>query len=197
MPASRRPRPASAARTGYNERVLALLVVIGLRLHVPDGAITDPAWIDRQLAMANQHFALIDVTFEIIGTEPLPESALRVETRGERTAFGARMKGRVIDVFVTSQLDDVDVAGEERFGVAWKVGAKKLVVLSTKAPDRVLAHELGHVFGLPHSDYEISIMNKTKREAPPIEERTFHPDEVVKMKRTLRALLKSKTLAAR
>jgi Matrixin len=197
MRASRRRRRASGARSGYNREVLAFLVVIGLRLHVHD-SIADAAFIERQLAQANHHFAPTGVTFEIVGTEPLPESSLVVEDAVERTSFAALAKGRVIDVFITAQLDDIDVPGEVRFGVAWKFGAdKKLVILSTAAPDRVLAHELGHVFGLPHSKYAISIMNKTKREQPPPEERTFHAKEIAAMKLRLRALLKTRTLENR
>jgi hypothetical protein len=177
--------------------VLALLVVIGLRLHVHE-SIADEAFVERQLAQANYHFAPTGIAFEIVGTEPLPESSLVVEDAVERTSFAALAKGRVIDVFITGQLDDIDVPGEVRFGVAWKFGTdRKLVILSTAAPDRVLAHELGHVFGLPHSKHAISIMNKTKRDQPPLEQRTFHPKELSAMKLRLRALLKSRTLENR
>jgi hypothetical protein len=171
---------------------------IGLRLHVPvtdAGPIATPAWVERQVATANEHFAPLDTAFQIIGVEPLPASAERVEDREERTSFGALTKGRVIDVFVTGHLDDIDTPGAMAFGVTWWVtGDKKLVILSTQAFERTLAHELGHVFGLPHSKYPISIMNKTKREQPPVEERTFHAKELAKMKLRMRALIKNKTL---
>lgn len=171
---------------------------IGLRLHVPvtdAGPIAKAAWIERQLASANEHFAKIDVGFQLIGVEPLPASAERVEDRAERTSFGKRTKGRVIDVFLTGHLDDIDKAGAMAWGVTWWVsGDKKLVIVSTQAKERTLAHELGHVFGLPHSTYPISIMNKTKRDAPPLEERTFHDEELAKMKRRMRALIKNRTL---
>ena len=100
-----------------------------------------------------------------------------------------------IDVFVTAQLDDLDVPGGVIRGVAWPAGARKLVILSTIAPDRVLAHELGHVFGLPHSRYPISIMNKAPREAPPLEQRTFHADELAVMRARLARMLRDKVIA--
>ncbi len=171
---------------------------IGLRLHVPvndAGPIAKPEWIERQVATANEHFASLDVAFQIVGVEPLPPSAERVEDREERTSFGRLTKGRVIDVFITGHLDDIDTAGAMAFGVTWWVtGDKKLVIVSTQAFERTLTHELGHVFGLPHSKYDISIMNKTKREQPPVEDRTFHAKELAKMKLRMRALIKNKTL---
>lgn len=171
---------------------------IGLRFHVPvtdAGPIAKPDWVERQLASANQHFEPIGVAFQIVGVKPLPASAERVEDKQERRSFGPHMKGRVIDVFITGHLDDIDKPGAMAYGVTWWItGNRKLIILSTQALERTLAHELGHLFGLPHSTYAISIMNKTPREEPPIEERTFHEKELAKMKTRLRQLLKAKTL---
>lgn len=81
------------------------------------------------------------------------------------------------------------------YGVTWwTTDDRKLIILLTQAWERTLAHELGHFFGLPHSKYAISIMNKTPREEPPLEERTFHEKELAKMKPPLRQLLRNKTL---
>jgi len=171
---------------------------IGLRLHVPvtdAGPIAQAEWIDRQLGAANKHFEPLDIAFQIVGVEPLPASAERVEDKQERRSFGPLIKGRVIDVFVTGHLDDIDKPGAMAYGVTWwTTGDRKFIILSTQAFKRTLAHELGHVFGLPHSKYAISIMNKTPREVPPVEERTFHEHELVKMKPRLRQLLRDKTL---
>ena len=171
---------------------------IGLRLHVPitdAGPIAAPDWVERQLASANKHFEPLDVAFQIVGVESLPASAERVEDATERRSFAPLIKGRVIDVFVTGHLDDIDKPGEMAFGVTWwTTGDRKFIILSTQGFERTLAHELGHVFGLPHSKYAVSIMNKTPREAPPPEARTFHEKEIVKMKGRLRELLRSRTL---
>ena len=171
---------------------------IGIRLHVPvtdAGPIAAAAWVERQLAAANQHFEALDVAFQIVGVEPLPATAERVEDRAERSAFGARMKGRVIDVFITGHLDDIDKPGAMAYGVTWRPGGdRKLIIVSTQAREHTLAHELGHLFGLPHSKHAVSIMNKTPRDEPPVEDRTFHENEVVKMKARLRGLLRARVL---
>ena len=72
----------------------------------------------------------------------------------------------------------------------------KLVILSTQAWARTLAHELGHVFGLPHSTYPISIMNKSERKDPPPDQRTFDPKELAAMKPRIAYFVKSGALVA-
>jgi hypothetical protein len=170
----------------------------GLRLHVAvgeQGVVAAADWVARQLEFANRHFAAIDVGFQVAGVSTLPASAARIEDASERTSLAPLVAGTVIDVFVTGQLDDIDIKGGIIYGVTWPTGAKKYVIISAMAWERTLAHEFGHVFGLPHSNYAISLMNKRQREKPPLEERTFHPDEIATMKVQLARMLREKVIA--
>ncbi len=170
---------------------LAFHVAVG-----QDGPVATADWITGQLAGANRHFAPLDVGFQIAGVTALAGSAMRVKDRQERNALGATIAGTVVDVFVTGQLDDVDLDGAFVRGVTWPgKGGRKFIILSTEAPERVLAHELGHVFGLPHSRYPISIMNKTPRDEPPIEQRTFADEEIAAMRPQRSRLVRDKALA--
>jgi len=175
-----------------------------IRLHVAvsgepgAGPVAQADWLAAQLSAANRHFAPLDVGFELAGVDALPASASHVATRHDRDAVAAgRLTGRAIHVFVTGQLDDIDKPGDAIRGVTWRVrgGDRKYVILSTVAPERVLAHELGHVFGLPHSSYAISIMNKTVRADPPPEQRTFADEEISAMRPVLERLLHDRALA--
>ena len=171
----------------------------GLAFHIAvgeDGPIATADWITAQLAGANRHFAPLDVAFQITGVTALPAAAVRVKDRKERDALGATIAGTVVDVFVTGQLDDVDLDGAFARGVTWRgKGGRKFVIISTQAPERVLAHELGHVFGLPHSRYPISIMNKTPRDEPPVEQRRFADEEIAAMQAQRARLVRDKVLA--
>jgi hypothetical protein len=172
---------------------------IGIAMHIAvdgdDKAVATAKWMDGQLEQANKQFEKLDVGFKIVSVDALPSSAVRVENRKERDSFAPQVKGTVIHVFVTAHLDDIDKPGDYIYGVAWRArGDTKFIILSTMAWDRTLAHELGHVFGLPHSSYPISIMNKTDRKDPPIEQRRFDDREITAMKPRIAWMLRSKKL---
>lgn len=163
-----------------------------IHLHVADGVVT-PAWIGTQVAMANLHFTDVGASFRV--TKVDDQTMERVDTIADRASLKKYVTNKVIHVFVTTRLQDVDIADKEIRGVTLKKDDTKYIILSAIAPDRVLAHELGHLFGLKHSKYAISIMNKTERTEPPMEQRTFAPEEIVTLKANVKRLARSKILA--
>lgn len=180
----------------------AVAVCVGIDLHVVVGEGGEPVqtsgWARDHLKEANRHFAPLGVGFAVTSIAALPEAQRVISTRAERDRLGRRRwaRGRIA-VFVVGQLDNVDEPGVIR-GVHWRDRAKRSrrwVILSSVAPDMVLAHELGHYFGLPHSEYAVSIMNKTRRRAPPLSERTFAPEEIARMRRRLRVMRRGGAIA--
>lgn len=182
--------PVCSDTTAHHHRVKVWLTGEGAN---------DETFLSTQLSRANELFAGIDTCFEM-ETAPLPGVATRVSTRAERDGLGrGRFARGVVHVFVVDRLDDVDVpadeAGEltEIRGVHWRDRAnrqRRWIILSRISPPHVLAHELGHFFGLPHGTDPQSIMNKTPRFEPPESKRVFVPAELKKMKavgKTMRA----------
>ncbi len=176
----------------------------GIHLHMvvtPEGPAQDVAWVSAQVEQAHRHFALIDTSFEVIAADAVPASELEIDTREERDALGhARFTRGVVHVFVVGRLADVDIAGNEIRGVHWRERGDRThrwVILSKIAGSLVLSHELGHFFGLPHSEYDISLMNKTVRLTPMVSELTFAEPEVVRMRKHRDRMLASKMLLAR
>ena len=173
-----------------------------LHLHVAGddhGLVANPDWLSRQVAAANRHFAALAVGFQLASVDALPASAMHIETRADRNALAAgRLTSRVIHVFVVGQLDDVDVDGAIAYGVTWRRpdDSRRYLIISVQALERTLAHELGHFFGLPHSSFAISIMNKTERKEPPVEQRTFAEAELSAMRPVLERLVRNKVIVA-
>lgn len=152
-----------------------------------------PAWLAEQLRQANLLFEPLRVGFTLASATPLPPGSTHVKTRLDRDRIGrptwpAVQRQRAISLHLVAQLQDVDIPEDVIRGVHWRDRAqrdRRWIILSAIAPPRVLAHELGHYFGLPHSTYDVSIMNKTPRAEPPYELRTFHEEELQKMRRAV------------
>lgn len=128
-----------------------------------DGApVVDDAWIDAEVAQANAIFAPSGVSFEVRERRALDARFSALETRADRHALGAEMRPGLISVFVVGSLRDVDDPSQMRRGVHWRPaglpGAHFVVVSRIAGPD-VLAHELGHFFGNPHSDVPNDVMS--------------------------------------
>lgn len=190
--ASWRPLDARAATETLAEQVLAATPgcpeaaerCFALRLHVAEDAdgtpVVDARWLLAQVEHANDVFADVAVGFEIDAVLPTNAKYERVLTRRDRDRLGRTSHDRrLIDVFVVAQLANVDDPGDIR-GVHWRDRAKRSdrwIILSAIAPPPVLAHELGHYFGVPHTTAPKSIMNKTGSDPTPFAERRFAPAE--------------------
>lgn len=148
-------------------------IPLALHVVVEDGQpVQTAAWLTVQLEEANRTYASVGTGFEVRSVEPAPASHGHVATRADRDAVGAAVDASPlpVPVYLVAQLDDVDREGEQIRGVHWRRGEQggspSWIIISRIAPPIVLAHELGHRFGLKHSRAAVSIMNKTPRAEP-------------------------------
>ena len=162
---------------------------IGIRLFVAQkgNQLAQPAsWFTAQLKRSNRAFQQFHLCFVVHKVEILPPTIWRIASRQERTKLGKdHLQRGFIHVFLVGQLDDVDKPGEQIRGVHWRHPknreTKRWIILSKIAPQIVLAHELGHFFGLPHSKDPTSIMNKRARSIP-MSKRIFPDNERKKIR---------------
>lgn len=181
----------------------ARAVCFGIRVHlsIDNGApYVSPQWLAEQFAFANRMFEPIDVSFELHAAAPINLPPI-IDGRKARNAVSKGITAvRAIDVFVVGALADLEDPRFPLFGVHWrpaKPAGRRYILLASYAWGRTMAHELGHFFGLPHSSYAISIMNKTLRTEPPLEQRRFADEEIPIMQKALRAILKRKEIVPR
>lgn len=164
-------------------------------------AVRDATWVDAQIKHARRLFAAVNVDFYVRSVVPVATSQGDVLTREHRDAFLPEAKSvDGIDLFLVRSLADVDVKGAFIRGVHWRRRddvQHRWVILSSIAQKEVLAHELGHFFGLPHSRYKVSIMNKSPRKSPPWSDRVFAAPEKKKIRVHRDKMLKSGRLRSR
>lgn len=156
--------PASA-----DAKLLTLPLLVHMA-HEEGQPVADEAFLERQLARANEIFAPYGVRFSLREVVVGPAPA-RMETRDDRSSLGAHVRPGVINCFVVASLRDVDEPSRMRRGVHWWSQHHKgvhYVILSAISEPDVLAHELGHYLGNPrHSDTPGNLMSYARGEGLP------------------------------
>ena len=106
------------------------------------------------------------------GGAAVPAEIVTVADRDDLAASAT--PAEVVHVFVVAALADKDEEGAWIRGVHWRYGGtrkalrgRRYVILSRIAGEDTLAHELGHFFGLPHSETDGNLMKTGAATAAP------------------------------
>ena len=127
--------------------------------------VRDEAWIDAQVAEAARLFGGLGVPLRKDGARALDARYARLETREDRDALAAELQAKKINVLIVESLRDVDDPSLYRMGVHWRnrnAPGKHYVIVAASARPTMLAHEIGHYFGLGHSPVADNVMSYTR-----------------------------------
>jgi hypothetical protein len=155
--------------------------------------VREDAWIDAELAEAERLFAPHGVHFAKASRRLAGSVYARLETRADRDGLAAMMRPSVINVFVVRSLKDVDEKERWRMGVHWRPSQRpgeRFIILAANAAPSVLAHELGHFFGNPHSPTPDNVMSYTRTGG----ELFFDAPQIARIRATARRCLQTREL---
>lgn len=168
------PPPSKPAPSAASTRFEAVVHVAEA-----DGRpVADAAYLAQQWARAAALLGTASMAFSPRAAPP-PRSPLprNLVTRADRDALARHAVPGVLNVFVVESLADVDEPGRERMGVHWRAAGTHYVIVATYAvpggracPPQyacgaapgLLAHELGHFFGLGHDSRSDNLMSYTR-----------------------------------
>lgn len=161
-----------------------------------DGApVQDGAWIDAQIARAEQLYAPHGVHLKRAARRTIAEEHANLVTRADRDRLMAFLQPGAINVIVVGTLKDVDEKDRWRSGVHWRPApniARRFIILAATAAPTVLAHELGHYFGNGHSAVTNNVMSYSRTS----EEVFFDDAQIRTIRASARVILQSKEVRA-
>lgn len=114
-----------------------------------------------QRAEADRHYPMLQFQWPT-ATDEVDAKFQTLDTRADRDALRKLLVPHQVNVFFVESLRDVDDRSLYRRGVHWRPAPQpsvRYIIVIRDAPPSVLAHELGHYFGLPHTTTRNNLMS--------------------------------------
>lgn len=127
-------------------------------LHMPTGHAVADAWIAQQVDMANLEYGPAGVHFLVTRTVPLAATDAHMVTAEDYARTFSQSGREAIDLFLMDEIHTAE--GRDLSGVGYSPDPvlAGFVALVSWAEPIALAHELGHYFGLQHTQTETNLM---------------------------------------
>ncbi|MDJ0764497.1 MAG: hypothetical protein QNJ97_16085 [Myxococcota bacterium] len=114
------------------------------------------SWVEAHVAAVQKIFSSYGIALVVFVDEFEPEKC-ELTTRTERHELARFVHPEEVVILVVKRVVDLDVPSHNLMGVNWRYRGKneqltgrRWIYLTARAKPPVLAHELGHFFGLKH-----------------------------------------------
>lgn len=145
---------------------VAATLPLSIAVATTDGAPAQTdAWIDAQILEAQRLYNAFGIYFRKAEVRAVDARFAQLESRADRDALATQLKKGFLNVFVVASLRDVDDPKLYRMGVHWAPNGdlkRQYCIVAKTARRTTMAHEIGHYFGLQHTQVPDNLMSYSR-----------------------------------
>lgn len=145
---------------------VAAAMPLSIAVATADGAPAQTdAWIDDQIAETQRLYNGFGIYFTKAEVRTIDGRFASLENRRDRDALATQLKKGYLNVFIVSSLRDVDDPKLFRMGVHWAPNGdlkRQYCIVAASARRTTMAHEIGHYFGLQHTQTADNLMSYSR-----------------------------------